>query len=138
MSIDPIKRALAKGGEHLGDLVFWSLSDARIDRAQLESIWAGAQLDAGLLPDPPSADKAVKLAVREQTGHPDRLLRLGKDGAEIIYNVVHERRHDDGSLDYNTEARITFDREREVFSSDRPQHDVVAAVHARFDMYRKT
>ena len=140
MTIDNIKRALARGGEHLGDLIFWSLSEARIDRVQLESIWSQAQLDAGLLPDAPSAEKAIKLAVREsQTGHPDRLIRLGKDdGAEVIYNIVREQRHDDGSLDYSTEAKITLDREREVFSSDRPQHDLVAAVQTRFDMYRKT
>ena len=140
MSIDLIRRSLSTGGEHLGDLVFWSLSEARIDRVQLESIWSQAQLDPGLLPDAPSAEKAIKLAVRESaTGHPDRLIRLGKEcDAEIIYNVVREQRHGDGSLDYSTEARITLDREREVFSSDRPGHDLVEAVHLRFDTYRSS
>ena len=141
MSFDLIKSALAdKSGAHLGDLVFWALSDARIDRSALESLWGGAQLDAALLPDPPSAEKALKLAVREaQVGNGDRLIRLAKDDAdEIVYAVVREQRPGDGSLDYSTEARITLDRQREVFSSDRPSNDLVETVRTRFETYRTT
>lgn len=141
MSFDLIKNEMAdKNGPHLGDVLWWSLSDARIDRSSLEVLWAGTGLDAELLPDAPTAEKALKLAVREaQVGNQDRLIRLGKEtGDEIVYSVVHEKRSADGSLDYSTEARMTLDRQREVFGSDHPTHDLVASVEARFKMYRTT
>ena len=140
MSIDLIKHALATGGEHLGDLIFWSLSEARVERLVLESLWSAAALDKDLLPDAPTAEKALKLAVRESgVGQADRLLRLAKeDASEIVFAIVREQRPGDGSLDYTTEARIQLDRQREVFSSDRPGHDLVTAVRSRFEMYRTT
>ena len=141
MSIDIIRQALAeKAGPHLGDLIWWSLADARIDRATLESLWADTGLDSGLLPDAPSAEKAVKLAVREASvGASSHLIRLGKEcDSEIIFNVVREDSHADGSLDYTTEARITLDCPREVCSSDCPGHDLVAVVQAKFETYKST
>lgn len=140
MSIERIKTALAKGGEHLGDLVFWTLADARVDRSTLEALWTAAGLDRQLLPDAPTAEKALKLAVREAAvGNTDRLIRLAKEGPdEIVFAVVREQRPGDGSLDYSTEARITLDRSREVFSSDLPGHDLVTVVKSRYETYRTT
>src|SRR5688500_15176664 len=81
-------------------------------------------------PDAPTAEKSLKIAIREaSTGQADRLIRLAKeDASEIVFAVVREQRPGDGSLDYHQEARIQLDRQREVFSSDRPGHDLVAAV----------
>ena len=96
MTLDKLTSALNKGGQHLGDLIWWTLAEARIDRSTLENIWAGAQLAPEYLPDPPTAEKALKSAVREAAlGQPDRLIRLGKeDEAEIIFAVVRETKHD--------------------------------------------
>lgn len=140
MSIERIKTALAKGGEHLGDLVFWTLADARVERAELESLWTKSGLAAELLPDAPTAERALKLAVREAAvGHADQLVRLAKETPdEIVFAIVREQRPGDGSLDYTTEARIALDRLRQVFSSNDPSHDLVQAVKARFEMYRTT
>ena len=141
MSYELIRNELAtKNGAHLGDVLWWSLSDARIDRISLEALWAGAGLDAELLPDAPTAEKALRLAVREaQVGNQDRLIRLGKETAEeLVYAVVHEQRSGDGALDYTTEARMTLDRRRDVFVADHPTHDLVASVEARFKTYRTT
>jgi hypothetical protein len=140
MDIERIKSTLATGGEHLGDMVFWSLADARIDRIALESLWSQAGLSEDLLPDAPTAEKALKLAVREaHVGNTDCLIRLAKEDAdEIVFAIVHEQRTGDGDLDYRTEARISLDRRREVFSSDRPGHDLVTGVKSRFDLYRAT
>src|SRR6266511_4279790 len=90
MNIERIKSALATGGEHLGDLLWWHLGDARIDRAQLESIWMKAGLDAALLPDAPTAEKALKVAAREaQVRQRERLIRLGKeDEHELVFAIV--------------------------------------------------
>lgn len=141
MSIDLIKNALHNaGGTHLGDLIFWSLGDARIDRKVLETVWAAAGLDHSLLPEPPTAEKALKLAVREaQVGQRECLIRLGKeDGSEIVFAVVRERRGVDGDLSYQQEARITLDRVHERFRSDAPAHELVAAVAEGFRTLRST
>ena len=140
MDIERLKSTLATGGEHLGDIVFWALADARIDRVTLESLWTEAGLDLDLLPEPPTPEKALKLAVREtQVGQKQRLIRFGKeDEAEIVFVIVREHRDEDGNLSYSTEARITLDREREVVSSDTPTHDLALAIVAGFQLLRTT
>lgn len=65
MTIEHLIHALQTGGAHLGDLTFWSLADAQIDRAALASKWAPTGLPSELLPEPPTLEKAFKLAVRE-------------------------------------------------------------------------
>ena len=125
MHLERLKSVLSTGSEHLGDIIFWALADARIDRLTLQSIWP---LDSALLPDAPPPS-ALKLAVREaQVGQQGRLIRLGKeDETEVIFAVVREERHSDGSLTYSQEARVHLDRQREVVTSDAPGRDIVAA-----------
>jgi hypothetical protein len=53
MTLDKLASALAKGGQHLGDIVYWTLSEARVDRSTLEHIWNAASLSPAMLPDPP-------------------------------------------------------------------------------------
>lgn len=81
------------GGEPLGDLIWWSLAEARINRTDLENIWAGAQLLPSFLPEPPTAEKALKAAgPRATVGHPDRLIRLGLENeAEIVFAGTQSR-----------------------------------------------
>ncbi len=140
MNLHHIRRVLAKGGDHLGDLVFWSLADARVDRAALESLWAGAGLPTELLPDPPSAEKALKQAVREaQVGRRDRLIRLGLEAeAEIVFAIVREQRDDIGNLSFHQEARVRLDRVTESVTSDDLGHEVVQAVSGLFMELRTT
>jgi len=140
MNIERIKSALATGGEHLGDLLWWHLGDARIDRGQLESIWMKTGLDAALLPDAPTAEKALKLAAREaQVGQRERLIRLGKeDEHELVFAIVHEQRHDDGNLSFRQEARVVLERACEKLSSDVSTHDVVESIKTKFDVLRTT
>jgi hypothetical protein len=140
MSLDSIKSVLATGGQHLGDLIWWSLAEARIDTTTLENIWAGARLAPEFLPEPPTAEKALKAAIREAaTGQPDRLIRLGKeDEAEIVFAVVRETRHDDGSVTYQQETRIILDRRAESVSSDIPGHDLAPVIATRFTELRAT
>lgn len=140
MSYEHLKSVLSSAGQHLGDLVFWSLSDAEIQRSTLEAIWANAGMPPGLLPEPPTAEKAMKVAVREcAVGHPEHLLRLGKEDAnEIVFAVVHEHRQGDGSLVYDQEARIQLDRVNEQVYADSPTHELVVAVRAAFSRLRMT
>ena len=51
MSLDTLKSVLSTAGEHLGDLLWWTLFDARIDRASLEP---GLRFAAGGVPPGPA------------------------------------------------------------------------------------
>jgi len=72
MSLEELRGALADGDKHLGDLIWWSLSDARIDRSTLEAIWAGAQLDPALLPELPTDEVSVHGPPQEGRSGGDR------------------------------------------------------------------
>jgi len=140
MTHDKLITVLNRGGQHLGDMIWWTLSDAKIDRSTLENIWAGAQLAPDYLPDPPTAEKALKAAVREAAvGQPDRLIRLGKeDEAEIVFAVVRETKHTDGSISYQQETRVILDRKVESVSSDVVGHDLAGVIATRFGELRST
>ena len=130
MTLDKLTSALNKGGQHLGDLIWWTLAEARIDRFTLETIWSAAQLAPEHLPDPPTAEKALKSAVREAAlGQPDRLIRLGKeDETEVVFAVVRETKHTDGSISYQQETRVILDRQVESVSFDIPAHDLAGVI----------
>jgi hypothetical protein len=140
MTFDKLTSALNQGGQHLGDLIWWTLAEARIDRSTLESIWTGAQLAPEYLPDPPTAEKALKSAVREAAvGQPDRLIRLGKeDETEIVFAVVRESKHTDGSISYAQETRVILDRKVESVTSDIVGHDLAGVIATRFGELRST
>ncbi|MCX5745754.1 MAG: hypothetical protein NT062_25035, partial [Proteobacteria bacterium] len=141
MNLHRLTSVLTKnGGQHLGDIIFWHLADARVDRATLEMLWKGAGLDLALLPEEPSAERALKQAIREaQVGQRDRLIRLGLDTeAEIVFAVVRESRDDAGNVTYHQEARVHLDRSSEVITSDANSHEIVQAVVAAFRVLRST
>ena len=140
MTLDKNTSVLSKGGQHLGDIVYWTLAEARIDRSTLEQLWASAQLAPEHLPEPPTAEKALKAAVREAAvGQPDRLIRLGKeDEAEIVFAVVRETKHADGSISYAQETRVILDRKAETVSTDVPGHDLAGVIAIRFGELRTT
>jgi hypothetical protein len=140
MSLETVKSVLRKGDKHLGDLIWWTLADARVDRSTLETIWNSARLAPEFLPDPPTAEKALKAAVREAAvGQPDRLIRLGKeDETEIVFAVVRETKLEDGSVRYQQETRVILNRDVEIISSDVPGHDLAGVIIARFGELRTT
>jgi uncharacterized protein DUF6744 len=136
MSVDLIRSYTHTGGKHVGDLLWWTLADARVTRSTLESVWANAGLAENLLPEPPTPEKALRAAVREaQVGQHDHLLRLGKeDDGEIVFAVIAETRDGAGNVSLAQTARIRLDRARPVkLESDQPGHDLVAAVSAAYD-----
>lgn len=97
-----------EGRRSVGDITFWMLAEASIDRQSLESKWKAAQLPMALLPEPPTIVKSFKLAVKEtQTGLTDRLIRVAVDDeASVVFAIVHEARHADGTLVYTQEAKV--------------------------------
>ena len=139
-SVDGLRSVLGIAGEHLGDLVWWTLSDASTPRATLEALWTGAGLPNTLLPEVPTADKAFKTAVRAcQVGVTDTLIRLGKDeDDELVFAIVHESKTGDGSLHHHQETRVVLNRVAEQISSDVPDHPLVVAIRDAFHQLRHT
>jgi hypothetical protein len=144
-AIDSIIQALKTGGRHLGDLCFWQLAEASVDRATFEARWEAAGLDKALLPEPPTAEKALKVAAREagvgqQTGQQSRLIRLAVENEEnVTFAVVLEEKHPEtGTLTYTQEAKVALDRAFGNISSDRPSHEVVQNIMTRFGKLRDT
>ena len=136
MSLTLIKQHLQTDGTHVGDVVWWTLADARITRAQLESIWSAAGLSTSFLPDPHTPEKALRAAVREcQVGQHDHLVRLGKeDDDELVFAVLLETRDGAGNVQTHQEARIRLERAAPArLDSDNPTHDLVAAISAAYD-----
>jgi hypothetical protein len=140
MSLEAVKSMLSTTGELLGTLLWWSLSDARIDRTALESLWLSAALSREHLPEPPTAEKALKTAVHDcALGQTGRLIRLGKeDLAEVVFAIVRESKHPDGSVSYSQEARVILDRTVERVSTDQPGHAVAESIKATFERLRAT
>jgi hypothetical protein len=138
--LELIRSALTRETLHLGDVVWWELTDARTSCAQLEKIWRDAGLPAEHLPEPPSSERSLRVAAREaQVGLPDRLLRLAKVADdEVVFAVVHEQRPGDGSVVYTQEARVALDRRTDALVSDDASNEVVAAVSNRFETLRHT
>lgn len=136
-SVERLRAVLGSAGEHLGDLVWWTLSDASVGRTTLESIWAGAQLAKELLPEPPTAEKALRLAARTcQVGQAEHLIRLAKDeGDELVYAVVREHKPGDGTLTHSQEARVGLNRVAGSLSTDAPAHSIVRAMEEAFQTH---
>lgn len=132
--LETIRSTLATGGPHLGDLIYWSLAEARIDRSTLEKIWSNAQLAPELLPEPPTTEKAFKTSAREAAlGRPDTLVRLGLENeAEIVFAIIAESRDDAGNVHHRQETRVTLDRKAETVSADVAGHELAASMAVRF------
>ena len=136
MSLSLIRSHLQTAGEHVGDMLWWTLEDARIGRAHLEEVWTAAGLSTALLPEPPTPEKALRTAVREAAvGQQGHLIRLGKeDDDELVFAVVEEQRDGAGNVSYRQEARIILRKQATpVLGSDAPDHELVRAVRERYE-----
>lgn len=137
MTFDRIKEITSgHGGEHMGDLIWWALFDARVERQRLISLWEGAGFDTKLLPDETTAEKALKLAAREaQVGLKGALIRpLGDDKDEVSFSVVSEER---GATEnhYTTEARIKVAKQgATTLVTDAPEHLIVKLVQEKYNV----
>jgi hypothetical protein len=140
VDLNRLRSVLSKSGHHLGDVVFWQLADARVDRSTLEALWQNAGLDIGLLPDEPTAERSLKQAVRDAAvGQRELLIRLGLDSeTELVFAVVRERRDESGNVTFVQEARLHLDRSTEALTSDVHSHPIVQEVFADYGILRTT
>ncbi len=126
-----IQSHLQTAGQHVGDLLWWSLDDARISATKLAQVWTGSGLSPKLLPEAPTPEKALKTACREQAvGRSDYLIRLGKeDGYELVFAVVREEKDASGNVRHAQEARVSLQRSGSAaLQTDAPAHTVVQAI----------
>jgi hypothetical protein len=117
-------------------MLWWTLENARIARTGLEDVWTAAGLSTGLLPEPPTPEKALRTAVREAAvGQQGHLIRLGKeDDDELVFAVVEEQRDGAGNVRYRQEARVILQKHSTpVLASDAPDHELVRAVRERYE-----
>jgi hypothetical protein len=141
MSLAIVQSHLQTAGPHVGDLLWWTLTDARISRSHLESIWAGAGLSPAWLPEPPTPERALRAAIREcQVGQHSHLLRLGKeDEHDLVFAIVLETRDGAGNVHHTQEARVRLDRHAPgQLHSDQPAHDLFVAISAAYDSLSST
>ena len=141
MDLVSIRRLTVTPGDHVGDLIWWALEGARIRRPALEQLWANAGLPASALPEPPSAERALKTAAREALlGVQDHLIRLGKESdEEVVLALVREHRDGTGNVEHAQVARIRLDRSLpSSLESDAPGHELVRAVFDGYDGLRET
>jgi len=133
--LDLIRRNTNHGGQPLGDLLWWELAAASVNRPDLVNLWVQGGLPTELLPEEPTTEKAFKTAAREtQVGHPDRLFRVAMENEqEIVIGIVNELRDGSGGLIYIQEARVTLERQAGKLVSDQPRHDLVAQLVQRFE-----
>ncbi len=136
MSLALIRNHLQTAGEHVGDMLWWTLEDARIARDRLEEVWTAAGLSTAFLPEPPTPEKALRTAVREAlVGQQGHLIRLGKDDDdELVFAVVEEERDAAGNVRHQQVARVVLRKQvTPSLGSDAPDHPLVRAVRERYD-----
>lgn len=71
--------------------------------------------------------------------HTSQRIRLGLESeTEIIFAVVRETKHEDGSVSYMQETRVVLDGTNERVTADDPHHDLATVIAARFGELQTT
>jgi hypothetical protein len=130
-----IETALATGGEHLGDIVMWSLPEATIKADALKAAWVGGGLDEKHLPVTPTPYRAlVDATVRALQGAEGyEYERAGSDAAESILAVMKVEVLAPGKVKSTQEARVAVDDKTGQFLTDDARHEVVRSIRAKYD-----
>lgn len=132
---EKVKQAIASSADttkKLGDIVFWRLERARIERNRLLALWQSAQLNPGLVPDANTPEKALRTAVDEcQVGLKAKGIQLvaartGKD--KLIFTVQQQHTDSQGDVTFKQEAKVTLDRASSLITADKPTHTQIQAI----------
>ena len=132
---EKVKQAIASSADttkKLGDIVFWRLERARIERNRLLALWQTAQLDLGLLPDKNTPEKALRTAVDEcKTGLTAQGIslvpaRTTKD--KLVFTVQQQHSDAQGDVTFTQEAKVTLERATSLISADKTAHPQIVAI----------
>lgn len=123
----------------LGDVIWWQLAGGEIDSENLARIWNSEMLPPEHLPEPPTAERAFRAALRSaQVGISDRLLRIAQDDADrLVVGIVAEHRQD-ADLHYQVEARVSLEHGTEALAADDPDHPIFHRIRERYQVCRRT
>jgi hypothetical protein len=127
--------SLSNAGHHLGDVLWWQLTEARIAQSHLKRIWTDHHLNPDWLPEPATAEKAFRGAVKEsQVGQADHLVRLGReDDDHLIFAIVHESRSGNGDVHHKQIAKVALDKHNTAeLSCDDPLNELFVAISAAY------
>jgi len=138
MTLELIQHSLASSGEHIGDIVWWTLSDARLTHSRLTTVWHSHGLSPDLLPEEPTDEQAFRRAARScQVGITDKLIRLGKeDTTELVFAIVAEDRLGDGSVKHHQETLVRLDRNRGHVTVSDHGHELGVQIRERYNALR--
>lgn len=136
-AVAKIAEHTSKAGEHVGDLIWWSMEEVAVEASAFGSAWTSAKLDPAWLPEQPTAKRALTDAGRAavQASDAGYLFRLADETKSLAtFNLVREDRAAIGGNrnDYAVEATLGVDPHGAWFT-DAPAHPVVAQIRTRFD-----
>ncbi len=112
MSFSSLKETMAAGGEHLGDVTYWTLANADVPRPILEAKWAMAGLNKDLLPEEQTPEKALRLAVKAASlGMKGRMIKNTMENKTmLVFAVVKDIVDEKGNYDSSQETLIVLDK----------------------------
>ena len=142
-----LKKAASANGEHLGDVIWWTLSSADVKRSVLETKWLAAGLDKEFLPEPQTPDKAMRLAVKAAgvgagSQKQGMLIRPTVDNkTSLIYAIVREGHDEAGNYFSSQQALVMLDKSNPTnitISTDNPGNDVAGTIIKEYYRYVDT
>jgi hypothetical protein len=147
-SVTDLRNVLAtSNGEHLGDIVYWALADADVQRSVLEQRWVSAGLDPKMLPEAQTPDKALRLAVRAAStnlgaNRQGTLVRPTVDSANALIYAVVEEGHDASGNYFSTQKALVMldkaDKANPVISTDNPVNETAGLIVREYQRYLTT
>lgn len=142
MHLDQLQAVQARharaGGDRLGHLLWWSLSNNRISHDALVALASAHGLPAEHLPKPVKPAGAFRRAIRHAGSGlaPGLLLRrIAESSDELVVGLVREEpdaAHRD--LEYEVLARISFDKVEARIQAD-AEHSVVGEVQRLYQRH---
>ncbi|MEW6613972.1 MAG: DUF6744 family protein [Thermodesulfobacteriota bacterium] len=121
----------------IGDIVWWSLSNIKVRRDDIENMFRQVGLGENYLPAVITNDSAYRKAIKYNRKVSDpQLLRLILDDSDIIvHGIVNEKADmENMNLDYALEARVSLDKGTGVFHST-TETDKTKKIHEDYDFY---
>jgi len=151
LSFTALRNTVQAGGEHLGDVVWWMLSGADVQRSVLETKWLAAGLDPKYMPQPQTPEKALRLAVRAASTNlgsqrQGTLVRptVDSDNA-LIFAVVQEGHDASGNYFSTQKALVMLDLTKDsggvpanTVTTDNPSDDTASLILKEYHRYADT
>ncbi len=130
-----IAKLTASNGEHVGDILWWSLAEARVPVAKLAALWRAEGMDIGLLPEVPSNEKAMKVAkALVQTGKAVTLKFTKDDDDELHLVIIEYRQVGDGDVDpVQVNKVVLFKKNGALVVTDK-QDPVILEIQAQYTL----